>query len=157
VIGGTGMGLVQVILREDVQSLGEAGDLVKVKPGYARNYLLPTGKALIATDARVHEFEHKKRVIADKLAKERSSLEALQTKLSGMALEFTAQAGEEGRLFGSVTAVQIAERLSQNGLAIDRRKIALKDAIKSVGEHTVEIRLGQSLVAEVKVKVSATE
>jgi len=149
------MGSVQVILTEDVYALGEAGDVVAVKPGYARNYLVPQGKALPATAARVNEVEHQKRVIAEKRARELKDLEAVKAKLESLALEIAAQAGEEGKLFGSVTAQHLAELLSEKGLEVDRRKIVLGEPIKSLGEHTVAIRLRSDVVAEFKVKVTA--
>jgi len=148
---------VQVILREDVHALGDAGDLVSVKPGYARNYLLPTGKATLATAARVKELEHQKRVIADKLGKELKDLQAAKSRLEGLSLEFTAQAGEEGKLFGSVTAQQLAEQISAKGIDIDRRKIVLDEPIKPVGEHVVAVRLRREVVAQLKVTVRAAE
>lgn len=149
------MGSVQVILTEDVYALGEAGDVVAVKPGYARNYLVPQGKALPATAARVNEVEHQKRVIAEKRARELKDLESVKAKLEGLALEIAAQAGEEGKLFGSVTAQHLADLLSQKGLEVDRRKIVLQEPIKTLGEHTVAIRLRSDVVAEFKVKVTA--
>lgn len=151
------MANVQLILREDVYRLGEAGDLVSVKPGYARNYLLPQGKAMLATARRVKELEHQKRVIADKLAKELADIEAVRARLAGVTLEFSAQAGEEGKLFGSVTSQQVAEQLAEKGFDVDRRKIALEEPIKNVGEHTVSIRLRGDIAAEVKVTVTAAE
>jgi large subunit ribosomal protein L9 len=149
------MGSVQVILREDVHALGEAGDVVTVKPGYARNYLVPQGKALPATAERVNEVEHQKRVIAEKRARELKDLEAVKAKLEGLALEIAAQAGEEGKLFGSVTAQHLSDLLAEKGLEVDRRKIVLEEPIKSLGEHTVAIRLRSDVVAEFKVKVTA--
>jgi large subunit ribosomal protein L9 len=151
------MGTIQVILSEDVHSLGEAGDVVSVKPGYARNYLVPQGKALPATAERVNQVEHQKRVIAEKRAKELKDLEAVKSKLQGMALEIEAQAGEEGKLFGSVTAQNLAEMLAEKGLEVDRRKIVLDEPIKTLGEHTVSIRLRSDVVAEFKVTVNAAE
>lgn len=151
------MSNVQLILREDVYKLGEAGDLVSVKPGYARNFLLPQGKAMIATKGRVKELEHQKRVIQEQLAKEMADLEALKAKLAGISLEFSAQAGEEGKLFGSVTAQQIADQLGEKGFEVDRRKIVLGEAIKTVGEHAVTLRLRGELSAEVTVTVVAAE
>jgi large subunit ribosomal protein L9 len=151
------MGMVQVILREDVLKLGDAGDLVSVKPGYARNYLVPQGKAMLATAERVNEVEHQKRVISEKLAKELGDLKAVQAKLQGVSLEFEAQAGEEGKLFGSVTAQNLAERLTEKGLDVDRRKIVLDEPIKTVGTHTVAIRLRSDVVAEFTVTVTAAE
>lgn len=149
------MGLVQVILNEDVHALGEAGDVVRVKPGFARNYLVPQGKAVPATAERVHQVEHQQRVIAEKRAKELSDLKAVKAKLDATKLEITAQAGEEGKLFGSVTAQNLAELLSAKGLEVDRRKIILTEPIKTVGEHRVAIRLRSDVVAEFKVTVKA--
>ncbi len=151
------MGLVQVILSEDVHALGEAGDIVKVKPGFARNYLVPQGKALPATSERVHKVEHQKRVISEKRARELKDLESVKAKLDATKLEIAAQAGEEGKLFGSVTAQNLADLLAEKGLAVDRRKIVLQEPIKTVGEHVVAIRLRSDVVAEFKVTVTAAE
>lgn len=151
------MGLIQVILSEDVHALGDAGDIVSVKPGFARNFLLPEGKALLATAARVNEVEHTKRVISEKRAKELKDLEAVKAKLDGIKLEISAQSGEEGKLFGSVTSQNLAELLAEKGLEVDRRKIVLDDAIKTVGEHTVAIRLRSDVIAEFQVTVTAAE
>jgi large subunit ribosomal protein L9 len=149
------MGQVQLILSEDVHALGDAGDLVSVKPGYARNYLLAKGKAILATAAKVKEFEHKNRVITEKLAKELKDLEAVKIKLEGIELSFEAKAGEDGKLFGSVTAQQIADQLAAKGVEVDRRKIALSEPIKSVGDHDVKLKLRGDLVASLQVKVEA--
>ena len=149
------MGMVQVILSEDVHALGDAGDIVSVKPGYARNYLIPQGKAMIATAERVNEVEHQKRVINEKLAKEFSDLNAVKEKLHGMKLETVAQAGEEGKLFGSATAANLAELIAGQGLEIDKRKIQLTEPIKTVGEHTVNVRLRSDVMADFKVTVLA--
>lgn len=148
------MAQIKVILRESVPSLGEAGDLVGVKPGFARNYLLPQGKAILATEAKVRELEHHKRVVAEQVARELKALESVRQHLEALALEVTAKVGEEGRLFGSVTAPQIAELLAAKGYEVDRRKISLDEPIKEAGEHTVAIRLHRDLIARVKVKVS---
>lgn len=148
---------VKLILTEDVIGLGQGGDLVSVKPGYARNYLVPQGKAIPATEARVRELGHHKRVVEEKLARERKSLEAVRKKLEGMALEVTAQAGAEGKLFGSVTSLQIAELLAAKGFEVDRRKIELADPIKEVGEHRVPVKLHRDVVANVVVTVTAAE
>ena len=149
------MGLIQVILSEDVHALGDAGEIVTVKPGYARNYLIPQGKALMATAERVNEVEHQKRVIGEKRARELKDLEAVKAKLDATSLEVVAQAGEEGKLFGSVTAQNLAELLAEKGLEVDRRKIVLNEAIKSVGEHKVAIRLRSDVMAEFTVTVTA--
>jgi large subunit ribosomal protein L9 len=146
---------VKVILREDVANLGDAGELVSVKPGFARNYLLPLGKAVAATDASVRELEHQKRVIAEKVARDRKLLEGEKAKYEGQVVEIAAQAGEEGKLFGSVTAAMIAEKLAERGLAVDKRKIALADPIKEVGDHPVVLKLHREIQATITVKVSA--
>src|SRR3990172_3221971 len=123
---------VKLILREDVPNLGDSGEVVSVKPGFARNYLIPQGKAIAATAAHVRELEHEKRVIAEKVARERKALEAERAKIHGVEIEIAAQAGEEGRLFGSVTAAQIAEKLAERGLELDRRRIELAEPIKEL-------------------------
>ena len=146
---------VQVILSEDVPSLGNAGELVNVKPGFARNYLLPQGKAIAATEASKRELEHQQRVIAGKVRREVELLEGERKKIDGVVVEIAAQAGEEGKLFGSVTVVQIAEKLAEQGLDIDRRRIDLADPIKALGEHDVVVKLHRQVTATIKVKVVA--
>jgi large subunit ribosomal protein L9 len=146
---------VKVILSEAVQGLGEAGDLVGVKVGYARNYLLPQGKALLATESKVRELEHHKRVVTEKSARELSDLKALCDRLEAVALEVTARVGEEGKLFGSVTTAHIAELLAEKGYTVDRRKIQLSEPLREIGDHVVPIRLQRDLTAEVALKISA--
>jgi large subunit ribosomal protein L9 len=146
---------VQVILSEDVPNLGDAGELVSVKPGFARNYLLPLGKAVPATEASRKELEHKKRVIAEKIARERKLLEGEKARFEGQVVEITAQAGEEGKLFGSVTAQDVADALGRQGHSVDRRRIELEHPIKSLGEHLVTVRLHPEVHAEVRVSVVA--
>jgi len=145
---------VKVILRESVPNLGEVGDVVGVKVGYARNFLLPQGKALLATDERVNELDHHRRVISEKAARELKDLEALRDRLQSLTLEVTAKVGEEGKLFGSVTTANIAELLAEKGFTIDRRKITV-DPLKEAGDHVVPIRLHRDLTAEVSLKISA--
>ena len=149
------MALVEVILSEDVHNLGDAGDVVKVKPGFARNFLIPQGKALPATAARVHEVEHKRRVIADKRSKELKDLESVKIRLEAISLEIAAQVGEEGKLFGSVTSQNLADLLREKGVEVERRKIVLAEPIKTVGEHTITVRLRNDVVASIKVTVTA--
>ncbi len=151
------MGQVKVILRESIPRLGAAGDLVSVKPGHARNYLLPQGKAILATASNVNELEHHRRVVAEKVARELKDLTAVRDRLEALDLEVHARVGEEGKLFGSVTALQIAELIGEKGLEIDRRKITLAEPIKELGEFRVPIRLHSDLTAEVVLKVSAEE
>ena len=146
---------VKLILRESVLGLGEAGDLVGVKVGYARNYLLPQGKALLATESKVRELEHHKRVVTEKAARDLNDLKALRDRLESVALEVTARVGEEGKLFGSVTTAHIAELLAEKGYTVDRRKIQLSEPLREVGDHVVPIRLQRDLTAEVALKISA--
>jgi large subunit ribosomal protein L9 len=149
------MAHVKLILREDVANLGDAGELVSVKPGYARNFLLPRGLAMLATEGNLKELEHHKRVVAERVARERKDLEAQRDRIQAHVVEIAAQAGEEGKLFGSVTAVQIAEALAAKGVEVDRRKIVLDEPIKELGEHSVPLRLRKDVVAQIKVKVVA--
>ena len=146
---------VKVILREAVPSLGAAGDLVGVKVGYARNYLLPQGKALLATESKVRQLEHHKRVVAEKAARDLKDLGALRDRLQSLSLEVTARVGEEGKLFGSVTTANIAELLAEKGFSIDRRKINVTESLREAGDHVVTIRLDSGLTAEVALKISA--
>ncbi len=146
---------VKLILVESIHRLGEAGDLVNVKPGFARNFLLPQGKALLATESRVKEFEHKRRIAEEKAARELKDLQAVKSRLEALKISIGARAGESGKLFGSVTSAQIAEKIEAAGLAIDRRRIDLRDPIKEVGEHKVEVKLRKELVALVSVTVVA--
>lgn len=148
---------VKLILREDVPKLGDAGELVVVRPGYARNYLLPQGKAILATEAQVRELEHHKRLIAEKVAKQLRELAAERDRIEQIVLEVRALAGGEGRLFGSVTAAQIAELLAERGVEIDRRKIDLAEPIKELGEHSISIVLHREISARIKLKVIAAE
>ncbi len=146
---------VKLILREAVQGLGEAGDLVGVKVGYARNFLLPQGKALLATESKVRELEHHKRVVTEKAARDLNDLKALRDRLESVALEVTARVGEEGKLFGSVTTAHIAELLAEKGYKVDRRKIQLGEPLREIGDHVVPIRLQRDLTAKVALKISA--
>ncbi|MCH2172146.1 50S ribosomal protein L9 [Myxococcota bacterium] len=147
------MANVALILQESVPNLGEAGDLVRVKPGFARNYLVPQGKAIIATTSRVKQLEHQQRVVAEKAAKLLVDLNATRDKLAQVVLEIEAQAGDEGKLFGSVTAPQIVELLVERGFEVDRRRVQLSEPIKSVGEHTVKVKLHRDVAGEIKVVV----
>ena len=146
---------VKVILREAVLGLGEAGDLVGVKVGYARNFLLPQGKALLATDSKVRELEHHKRVVLEKAARDLKDLKALCDRLESVALEVTARVGEEGKLFGSITTSHIADLLAEKGYTVDRRKINLSEPLREIGDHVVPIRLQSDLTANVALKISA--
>lgn len=147
--------MIEVILREDIKTLGKAGEMVRVKPGYARNYLLPHGLAYEATEG------NKKRIAAEskarnvRLQSERTDAEREAAVLSGVQLRLTGKAGEEGKLFGSITAQDIAEELGRQGHQVDRRRIELEHPIKTLGEHTVSVRLHADVHAEVRVSVVA--
>jgi large subunit ribosomal protein L9 len=147
--------MIEVILREDVKSLGKAGEMVRVKPGYARNFLLPQGLAFEATEG------NKKRIAAETRAKgvrnqaERTEAERFAATLGEVALTLTGKAGEEGKLFGSITAADIAEALAARGFEVDKRRIELDQPIKSLGQHTVGVRLHSDVRAEVRVDVVA--
>lgn len=149
------MSNVKIILREDIPRLGDAGDVVSVKPGFARNYLLPKGIAMPATSARVNEIEHHRRIISERQASQLKDLKAAGKKIREMTLSFEVQAGETGKLFGSVTPAQIAAKMKEQGIAVDRRKIQT-DTIKSVGVHDVKVRLQKELIVDIKVTVTAT-
>ncbi len=147
------MRLVKLILRESIPSLGEAGDQVEVKVGFARNYLLPQRKAIRATEGRIREIEHHRRVVKENLAKEMQTFEKLRHRLQSTPLEVSARIGAEGKLFGSVTSAQIVQLLAEKGFEIDRRKIVLDEPIKEAGEHRVSIRLHADVIAQVAVTV----
>jgi large subunit ribosomal protein L9 len=151
------MNSVKLILTASVHNLGEAGDVVSVKPGYARNYLLPQGKAIPATESRVKELEHHRRIVAEKAAKELKDLRSRKEQLEALPLQVSARAGEGGRLFGSVTSAQIAELLAASGFDIDRRRIELREGIKQVGDHSVPVKLHRDVVARIQLKVVAVE
>lgn len=151
------MALVKVILREDIPRLGDAGEVVDVRPGFARNFLLPQGKAILATESSMNALAHHQRVIAEKVAREKKALEGEKGRIEALALEIAVQVGEEGKLFGSVTATQIAELLEAQGVSVDRRKIELAEPIKEAGEHRVPLRLHRDVVATVRLNVRAAE
>lgn len=133
---------MKIVLRQDVPKLGEAGTIQDVKPGFGRNYLIPQGLAVLATPGEVKTAEHNAAVKARKIAKQEAQLQSLADKIAGKRLEFTVRAGEGGRLYGSITASEIAEELAKVvGEEIDRRKVVLEDPIRQLGEHAVTVHL----------------
>lgn len=144
---------MQVILKEDVHNLGKAGELVKVKEGYGRNFLIPQGKAIMATAANVKQIEHHKKVIAAKTAAAAKDAQAIADKLATIEVQIERQAGEEDKLFGSVTARDIGEALKDKGVTIDHRKLSLGEPIKTIGYHTVDLKLGNGVTGKIKVVV----
>ncbi|MDA2914231.1 50S ribosomal protein L9 [Acidobacteriia bacterium AH_259_A11_L15] len=148
---------MEVILREDVPKLGTRGDLVTVKEGYARNYLLPRKLAMPATVGNRKQLEEMKAATARRLAKEKSSAEAVAAQMAELTLTLSAKAGEADRLFGSVTAMDIAEALAAKGFPVDKRRVELGQPIKTLGEYEVPIRLHPEVTATVKVTVVPEE
>lgn len=147
--------MIELILKEHVEHLGERGDVVKVAPGYARNYLLPRKLALAVTTGNKKQIEYEKKAAAAKAAEERAVAQALATRFAQTEVTFTRRASDTSQLFGSVTSADIAEGLAAQGFEVDRRKIQLADPIKAVGEYDVPVRLHRDVTATVKVIVAA--
>ena len=148
------MATTNVLLREDMDNLGGRGEIVKVKSGYARNYLLPQGLATLATKGNIKQVEQERSVLLTKAASEKSNAEAQAAQMQDISLNFERRAGEGGTLFGSVTSMDIADALQAKGYEIDRRKIQLKDTIKETGDYTVNIRLHREVNLEIPVSVT---
>jgi large subunit ribosomal protein L9 len=146
---------MQVILKEDVHNLGKSGELVNVKPGYGRNYLIPQGKAALATAGNVAQIEHEKRLIAARNAKLAADARSQADRLSAVEITIERQVGAEEKLFGSVTTRDIEVALSDKGVKVDRKKIVLADPIKSLGVYTVDVKLSHDVVGKVKLWVVA--
>jgi large subunit ribosomal protein L9 len=148
---------VKVILLNDQRHLGKRGELVEVKPGYGRNYLLPQGLALIATHANITSFEQQRAKIDARHAQERAAAEAVAARMKDLRLEIPKRVGETDTLYGSVTASEVGELLERKGFAVDRRRIDLEGGIKTLGEHKVRIELNPEVMAEVTVTVVREE
>src|SRR2546430_1979464 len=148
---------MQVILREDVKNLGKSGELVNVKPGYGRNYLIPKGLAIVATPKNVARLEHEKRVIGARATKLAKDAQAQAARIEGATINISRAVGEEDRLFGSVTGRDIADALAEAGVQLDHRKIHLSEPIKTLGMHEVKVRLGHEVFATAKVWVVKKE
>lgn len=145
---------MKIILTQDVPKLGASGTVQEVAPGYARNYLIPQGMAVIATRGSIKQVEERQAADARRIARQEEELRGLSDRINGMRLQIEARVGEQGRLFGSVTAAEIAEKLSARvGEEIDRRKIDLDEPIRTVGEHQVTVRLVGRLLPTVNVVV----
>ncbi|MBF0553449.1 MAG: 50S ribosomal protein L9 [Nitrospirae bacterium] len=149
------MKLTKLILKEEVANLGDMGAIVNVARGYARNYLLPKNLAVEANPRNLKMLEHEKRIIAEKLKKLKVSADTMAARLSSQRIMLTAKAGEEGKLFGSITAKDISEALSVLGFEIDKRRIILDTHIKRTGEHAVKIKIHPQVHAQIIVEVTA--
>ncbi len=144
---------MEVILKEDVPKLGRLGEVVRVRDGYARNYLLPRGLAVVADHKNLKVFEHQKRVLADQRERALRQAQTLGEKLGALSLRIPVRAGEEGKLFGSVTNIDIEKALKEKGFDVERRKIHLEQPIKTLGDFEVPVRLTAEVTATVKVSV----
>ena len=141
---------MQVILTNDVEHLGKAGELVAVKPGYGRNYLLPKGLAVSATSRNVRRLEHEKRVISTRVAKQKGEADSMASRLNFMTLQFERRVGDDDKMFGSVTSRNISEQLAIAGIDIDHRRIELDEPIKALGKYEVDVRLKAGVTARLK-------
>ncbi len=147
---------MKIVLRQDVPKLGEAGTIQTVANGYGRNYLIPQGMAVVATEGEIKVAEHNMKVRERKINRQEEQLQSIADKIAGTRLEFVARAGEQGRLFGSVTSAEIADQLAEKtGEEIDRRKIELSDPIRTIGEHELEVHLVGKLRPVITVAVAA--
>jgi large subunit ribosomal protein L9 len=145
---------MKVILADDVRGLGHRGETVTVKPGYARNFLFPQGMAYEANDANVRRLSEEKKKYDEKMLREKTVASEAASKVEGLTVTITKKAGEEGHLYGSVTASDIADALAAKSIEVDRRRIELAEPIRSVGSHTVHVRLHKDVVATLTVEVT---
>lgn len=146
---------MEVILKEDIANLGKIGEVVRVRDGYARNYLLPRGLVLVANKKNLKTFEHQKKIVADQKQKIVRQAQAVSNQLATVAVVIPMKVGEEGRLFGSVTTMQIEKALKAKSINVERRKIHLNEPIKTVGDYEVPIRLSADVTVPLKVSVVA--
>ncbi|HEB50501.1 MAG TPA: 50S ribosomal protein L9 [Desulfobulbus sp.] len=144
---------MEIILKKTIDTLGREGDIVNVKPGYARNYLIPKQMAVPVNKATLARLKREQQAIADRLAQEKKEAETMAAKLEGKVVDIARRVGEENRLFGSVTTSDIAGRLEEMGITVDRRAIVLTDPIKSIGESRVSVKVGYQMTAEITVQV----
>lgn len=147
----------QLILTQDIDHLGKAGELVTVKNGYARNYLVPQGLAISASERNVARLEHEKAMIERRVAKERGEAEGIAKRLNGMTLQFERLVGEDDKMFGSVTARDIASQLAVAGVEVDARKIKLDEPVRAIGKYEVPVKCGADVTAQLKFWVVGKE
>ena len=145
---------MEVILREHVDNLGRRGEIVKVADGYARNYLLPRNLAVLATAKNIRQLDHQKAGILARASKEKQNMSAMAEKLSTIEVRLTRKVGEQNRLFGSVTSKDVHEQLVSQGYAVERKQVHLREPLKEIGTHEVEVRLHPEVVAKVKVTIA---
>jgi large subunit ribosomal protein L9 len=148
---------MQVILTQDVDNLGKAGELVSVRPGYGRNYLIPNGLAVSASAQNQQRLEHNRAVIARKVAKERAGAQSIADRLNGMTLQFERLVGEDEKMFGSVGSRDIAEQLKRANVEIDHRWVALDQPVKALGKYDVQVKLPAGVIASLKFWVVGKE
>jgi large subunit ribosomal protein L9 len=148
---------MKVILKENIETLGHIGDIVKVAPGYARNFLIPRGFALEATTRNAKALDHAKRQMQYKKDKVLEQARQFAARIEAVTLTLPHQAGDEGKLFGAVTNMELAEQLKVQGIEVDRKKISLADPIKHLGEFTVAIKIHPDVTANLKVNVTKAE
>lgn len=148
------MASTTILLREDIENLGGRGEIVKVKAGYARNYLLPQGFATLATKGNVKQVTAERTHLLKRVSAEKATAELQAAQMKDIVFKFERKAGETGTLFGSVTTMDIADELKAKGYEIDRRKISLKDAIKETGEYSVSVKLHREVIVEFPVSVT---
>ena len=148
---------MKLILKEAVEKLGESGDVVTVKDGYGRNYLIPQGKAVVATAGAVHAIEERQRQLQKRFELDRKAAEELAKKIKETSITIPVTSGEEGKIHGTITTMQIAKALSEKGIEVDRRKITLNEDVKALGEYTAEVQLESEITAELKIWVVKDE
>ncbi|SDN20414.1 LSU ribosomal protein L9P [Desulfonauticus submarinus] len=144
---------MQVVLRADIENLGRLGDVVNVKPGYARNYLIPKGLAMLATDKNLKRFEREKKKLQEKMDAIRFAAQELADKLNALEVVLPVRVGEGDKLYGAVTAANIADKVAELGYEVDKRKILIKEPIRALGEYELEVKLHPDVRATLKVKV----
>ncbi len=148
---------MELILKKTVETLGEEGDIVKVKPGYARNYLIPKKMAVLANKANLAQLEQEKALIEARREKQRQEAESLSKKIAGAVIIIKHRVGEEDKLFGSVTAADISEKLAEMNIQIDKKNILLSEPLKTLGEFNVPVKVGYQMTSDITVQVAALE
>ena len=148
---------MKLLLKEDVDGLGFCGDEVDVKDGYGRNFLIPKGKALLATPNNIKAFNHQKRVVQARVNKVVAEAQAVADEIAKVSCSVKKKVGDTGKMFGSVTAQEISDLIKSKGVDIDRRKIQIADPIKKAGEYKIPVKLHSEVMAEIKLVVEAEQ